>query len=50
VNTCGKFVITFANASSDGLSLDQYLKLLEGKHKETGLSYDEIVCNLYEMF
>lgn len=50
INTCGKHVIAFANAVLEGLNLKQYLKLLDEQKSQTGLSYDNLVNELYECF
>jgi hypothetical protein len=50
ISTCGKYVIAFANASIDGITLNEFLKSLEQTRKESKLSYDEIVNELYQMF
>jgi hypothetical protein len=50
ISTCGKYVIAFENASIDGLTLNEFLKLLEQTHKQSKLSYDEIVNELYQRF
>lgn len=48
INTCGKWVIAFCN--SNNLDIQQYVNAMKQKKKETGLSYDEIVNELYQHF
>jgi hypothetical protein len=50
VSTCGKFVISICNAFVDGISLQEYLKLLLEKHRESNLSYDKLVNQMYQLF
>jgi len=47
INTCGKHCVVFINAMLDGFTLAEYLKLLKQKKKQTGLSYDEIINEIY---
>lgn len=50
INTCGRWVIVLSNALMDGLTLKQFQQMMCEKKKETGLSYDIIVCQLYNFF
>jgi len=50
INTCGKWVTTIANSYASGVNLPQYTKMLKQRKKATGLSFDEIVNQLFQYF
>lgn len=49
VNTCGRWVCCFANGFIDGLTLKEIQDMLIKTHKETKMSYDQIVTELYQI-
>lgn len=49
IDTCGKHTIAFIEAMIAGLTLKQYQQIMIQTKKESGLSYDIIVCKLYNM-
>jgi hypothetical protein len=50
INTCGKHCIAVANALLDGLTLKQYQQLMKEKVNDFKMSYDKLVCELYNTF
>lgn len=50
INTCGKHVAAISNAMIDGLTLAQYTTMMKQTKKQNHISYDEIVCELFDSF
>jgi hypothetical protein len=47
INTCGKWSTVASNAFASGISLAQFTKELQSARKRTGLSFDQIVNQIY---
>jgi hypothetical protein len=47
IDTCGKWVYAFIEASIDGHSLKEFQVMMKQAKQKTGKSYDEIVCDFW---
>ena len=50
INTCGRWCLVFANCIFSGLNLSMFKNRMLNIKKQTGLSYDKLICVLYDSF
>eukprot|EP01038_Epipyxis_sp_PR26KG_P010127 gene10127-13618_t len=50
INTCGKWSVVFTKCIFDGMTLDQFQQRMSAIKSRYNVSYDELVCVLFDSF